>query len=174
MTQPSPPPKYMMAKIEMPILMYSDGHYDVFNEYSRISFSDIDKLPEKSAHPQIYLSDLFSEPNHQTPSFTKINWTKEVEPFHKDPSATSSSQIVIKNTPDTIPIQQIDHELSDASDASDTPIVLLKSEIPSKPRKRNEHGKTFKHQPNHTQQYTRKNYGDGDGDGDDDDDDDDV
>ena len=160
----SPPPKYMMAKIELPILMYSDGHYDVFNKYSRISFSDIDKLPNKAEPQQFHLSDLFSEPqqNQQASSFSKINWSKEGETFHTGSSATSSSPILIKTKHDTVDVQPMEHELPDASDASDTPMFLLKSEIPSKPRKRNEHRKTFKHQPNHTQQYTRKNYGDED------------
>jgi hypothetical protein len=53
--------RYVMARIDLPILLRNDGSYDAMNDRAKVSFFSISELPEINNQTQISLGDLFSQ-----------------------------------------------------------------------------------------------------------------
>jgi hypothetical protein len=103
-------PQFVMARIDLPILLRNDGSYDAMNERAKVSFFNIETLPEINTKTQISLGDLFSQmgetqPQHSnrkteeretriridgdtTPTPMDLSWFRPVE--HANTNAVSN------------------------------------------------------------------------------------
>ena len=68
--------QYVLAKIELPILINSDGTYKIENEYTNITFASLSELPPKQSKKQIELSELLTQLGGNTQLTTKITLDK--------------------------------------------------------------------------------------------------
>jgi hypothetical protein len=59
--------RYVMARIDLPILLRNDGSYDSMNDRAKVSFFSITELPEVQKNTQISLGDLFSQIGESNP-----------------------------------------------------------------------------------------------------------
>lgn len=53
--------QYVMATIEMPLLLHPDGKYEAINDRTKVSFSKIYKLPNIQTKTTIHMSELLSQ-----------------------------------------------------------------------------------------------------------------
>jgi hypothetical protein len=160
--------QYILAKIELPILILPNGKYKIENEYTQIQFSKLDVLPPKQTQKQVVLKDLLSKlggnmvssriqldsPNlngddqllvfkQSHNSNTNTNTTNNIE----DQTVPNNEEDELKQIP---PVQSITRE--------EEPTLVLRVDTTYKPRKKNYHGTTFKTFHQRPAKYTRKLY----------------
>ena len=105
--------RFVMARIDLPILLRNDGSYDAMNERAKVSFFGIDTLPEINTQTQISLGDLFSQmgetqsqhvhqkteiPNTRiridetTPTSMDLSWFRSIEKANTDADANKGGE----------------------------------------------------------------------------------
>lgn len=154
--------QYILAKIELPILILPNGKYKIENEHTQIQFSKLDVLPPKQKQKQVVLKDLLS----------KLGGNMISSRIQLDsPSLNTDEQLLVFKTPkveEQLPIipspiqDKEDMELKTPSVQSivgeEEPQMVLRVDNTYKPRKKNYHGTTFKSFQHRPAKYTRKLY----------------
>jgi hypothetical protein len=159
--------QYVLAKIELPILINSDGTYKIENEYTNITFASLSELPPKQSKKQIELSELLTQLGGNTQLTTKItldklNYDDEESKglifrtnINNDDNDDCNTSIVMSS------LEQKTMKTESISVTEGGKEQIISMYIPNKngnPRKRNNHGTTFKNTQHHTNKYTRRLY----------------
>ena len=148
--------QYIMAKIELPLLLHPDGKYDVMNDRAKISFSRIDTLPEIQTKTQIHMSELFAQLGETSGKIrmeeVSKSPTKDGLVFRTNSEINSDKS---ENKESEIDIEQDNKP----EEEDEEPPLVLKTEIKPRHRKPQTGGKTFKNRKyGGSQQYTRRVY----------------
>lgn len=161
--------QYVLAKIELPILINEDGTYKIESEHTNITFGPLSQLPPKQSKKQIALSELLEQLGGNHSNTAKITLDtindddkglifRNVDTYNDE----SQTDIHTSNDDDDDDDDTKDDVKTDSnhiSEGGNTQIETMY--IPNKngkPRKRNHHGTTFKNTQYHTSKYTRRVY----------------
>lgn len=160
--------QYVLAKIELPILINEDGTYKIESEHTNITFGSLSELPPKQSKKQIALSELLEQLGGNRSHTAKI----PLDTLHDGDKGlifrTTESYTNGLDIPTHIRVQDEDDEDTKDDVKTDSNHILKGGNteietmyIPKKngnPRKRNHHGTTFKNTQYHTSKYTRRLY----------------
>lgn len=154
--------QYVLAKIELPILINEDGTYKIESEHTNITFGPLSELPPKQSKKQIALSELLEQLGGKTSHTAKIT----LDTLNNDGDKGLIFRTVEDVTADTH--TSVDDDVTKHDVKTDSNHIseggngqIPKMYIPKKngnPRKRNHYGTTFKNTHHHTSKYTRRVY----------------
>jgi hypothetical protein len=153
--------QYILAKIELPILILPNGKYKIENEYTQIQFSKLDVLPPKQIQKQVVLKDLLSQ----------LGGNMISSRIQLDSPSLSNDDPILVFKPPKVEEQPVLSAIAQESEVEskqlphidnivreEEPKMVLRVDHNNKPRRKNYHGTTFKTFQHRPAKYTRKIY----------------